>query len=250
MAYIWGVIEKSIVMEKIKYFHQPNISETLSNGWYTMKKYFLWLLLAVLVSGFVESPMKFTFDTNDFDNFNWEFAPHLIGFAIIAGLLALAIFLFVRPVLQYGADMMFVQAVRERTPDFRLLFQGFKENYLNIVLAHLLSIAIVGIGFACLLVPGIILACRLIFVSYLVMDKGLDPIRAIEESWRMTTGYGWTIFGLALLSVPIFIVGLICLIVGVFPAMIWVHSNFASLYQSILTHRENEIDSSVNRYRK
>jgi hypothetical protein len=31
-------------------------------------------------------------------------------------------------------------------------------------------------------IPGIYVACRLVFVSYLVMDEGLDPITAVEAS--------------------------------------------------------------------
>ena len=32
------------------------------------------------------------------------------------------------------------------------------------------------------------------------MDKGLDPVAAIEKSWYMTRGHGWRIFGMYLLS--------------------------------------------------
>jgi uncharacterized membrane protein len=97
---------------------------------------------------------------------------------------------------------------------------------------------IIGIGIFALIIPGIVLACRLAFVSYLVMDKGLDPIQAVEESWRMTRGYGWTIFGLGFLSIFIAIAGLLCLIVGIFPAIIVISASFASLYQAILTEKE------------
>ena len=45
------------------------------------------------------------------------------------------------------------------------------------------------------------------------MDKDLDPITAVEESWRMTRGYGWTIFWMAFLSFFIFIAGLCVLFV-------------------------------------
>ncbi len=92
---------------------------------------------------------------------------------------------------------MFLQAVREIRPDFNMLVRGFKQNYLGIVLANLLTVALVLLGCIMLLIPGIIIACRLAFVGFLVMDKGLDPISAVEESWRMTRGYGWTIFGMA-----------------------------------------------------
>ena len=82
------------------------------------------------------------------------------------------------------------------------------------MLANLLVFAICGIGFVLLIVPGIIFACRLSFVPYLVMDKGLDPVAAIEKSWFMTRGHGWRIFGMYLLSILLFIVGFMLFIVG------------------------------------
>jgi len=48
------------------------------------------------------------------------------------------------------------------------------------------------------------------------MDKSLDPVKA---SWRMTHGYGWTIFFMAVVSFFIFIGGLILLILMVIPAV-------------------------------
>jgi hypothetical protein len=54
----------------------------------------------------------------------------------------------------------------------------------------------------------------------------------------MTKGYGWTIFGMAILSSFIFIGGLICLVVGVIPAMMWIKSAFASLYAAVLHEKE------------
>lgn len=234
-------------MEQIKYFHQPNISESLGNGWYVMKKYFLWLFLAIIISGISSGPMKFIFGDNDndmgkfsFNNFSLQFEPHLFYLAIIAVLFGLAFVLLVQPVIKYGATMMFIKASRDQEPNLRLLFKGFQHNYFNIILANLLKFAIVGIGFAALIIPGIILACRLVFVPYLVMDKDLDPIRAVEESWHMTSGYGLTIFGLGLMAIPIFILGLLCLFVGVFPALIWIKSSFASMYQAILTALEQK----------
>jgi uncharacterized membrane protein len=70
------------------------------------------------------------------------------------------------------------------------------------------------------------------------MDKHLDPISAVEESWRMTRGHGWRIFWMAIVSFFIFLAGLIMLVVGIIPARIWVKSSFASLYQSVLNEME------------
>lgn len=240
-------------MEQIKYFHQPTISESLGNGWYTMKRYFLWLFLAIIISGIFNGGMKYTFPGNNFKNGDWSMSggpfsfdlanhPSFTIWIMLAALAGLAIFILIRPVITFGAKMMFVQGARDLQPDIKWLFKGFRDNYLNIVLTHILKFAIIAMGFVALVIPGIILACRLVFAPYLVMDKALDPIRAIEESWRLTRGYGWTIFGLALMSIPIFILGLLCLFIGVFPAIIWVKSSFASLYQSLLTHKETPFE--------
>lgn len=94
-----------------------------------------------------------------------------------------------------------------------------------------------GIGIFLFVVPGIILACRFAFVPYLVMDKNLDPVKAVGESWRLTRGYGWRIFGLGLLSILIFIAGLVVMVVGVLISMMWVHAAFAAMYQAVLEER-------------
>ena len=128
----------------------------------------------------------------------------------------------VAPVFKYGGDMIFVQAVRKKKPDFEYLVKGFMENYLHIVLANLLVFALVVLGFFALIIPGIIIACRLVFVSYIVMDKKLDPIEAVEMSWKLTRGHGWKIFFMGFVSIFIIIFGLLMLIVGIFPAVIWI----------------------------
>ena len=144
----------------------------------------------------------------------------------------------VAPVFEFGGDMIFVQAVRKIKPDFEYLIKGFMENYLSIVLANLLVFALVVLGLFALIIPGIIIACRLVFVSYIIMDKKLDPIEAVEMSWRLTRGHGWKIFFMGFVSFFIIHFGLLMLIVGIFPALIWISSSFASLYESVLREKE------------
>ncbi len=160
---------------------------------------------------------------------------------IIAAFFGLVAFLYailVAPVFTYGGDMIFVQSVRKIKPDFELLIKGFIQNYLHIVLASLLVTALIILGFFLLIVPGIIIACRLVFVSYIVMDKKLDPIEAVEMSWRLTRGHAWQIFLMGFVSFFIVLFGLLMLIVGIFPAIIWVSSSFAALYESVLKEKE------------
>ncbi len=231
----------------------PSLNNSFGYGWEVMKKNFLILLLVVIVVGLVTGPTQsFRWNMNPHQPWNWDqmgwrmhdmqwLALGMIG--VLLGLLALAWGLLIVPVFKYGGKMMFLQAVREIRPDFNMLVRGFKQNYLGVVLANLLTVALVMLGFIMLVIPGIIIACRLAFVGYLVMDKGLDPITAVEESWRMTRGYGWTIFGMAFVSFWIFIAGLCVLVVGVLPALSWIGSSFATLYNDVLAERELKVSA-------
>jgi uncharacterized membrane protein len=202
----------------------PGIGIALSSGWNAMKENFLVLFLAVLVITVFMIPLQFD-------------GPHGGSSALIE-MLELAYALLLYPIVNYGADMIFVRGVRGDKVEVKTIFDGFK-NYINVVLASLLTIGLIGIGTIVFLIPGIYVACRLVFVSYLVMDEGLDPIAAVEASWRITRGHTWKVFVLGFLAIFIFFLGLLLLIVGVFPAIMWIKASFASLYLAI-TGSSNE----------
>jgi uncharacterized membrane protein len=232
----------------------PGFGNSFGTGWRVMMDNFLRLLLVIIILAILTAPFKlfnFKFDMGDLhrmpfwwhNNFD-EHAGNLLAigsigiFAAFFGLLAMLYAFLVAPVFSYGGNMIFVQAVRRIKPDFEYLVKGFMENYFHIVLANLMVVALVILGFFALIIPGIIIACRLVFVSYIIMDKKLDPIEAVELSWKLTRGHGWQIFFMGLVSFFIIIFGLCLLIVGIFPALIWVGSSFASLYQSVLNEKE------------
>jgi uncharacterized membrane protein len=224
----------------------PTFSGSFSNGWKVLNKYFLALLLVVIALGVLVAPFQagkininpgcMHWNNGHFDFFNAGLAA-LGMFALVIGIFAVAYSLLVVPIFEFGANLIFVHAVRDIKPQFETFIKGFKENYLHIVLANLLTIALVMMGFIFLIIPGIIIACRLAFVSYLVMDKKMDPIQAVEESWKLTKGHAWTIFFMAIVSFFICLLGLIMCFVGIFPAMIWVKSSFASLYEAVLVEK-------------
>jgi len=228
----------------------PTFGNSFGTGWRVMSDNFIRLFLIVIVVAIISGPVSmvnFKFDPEDFHGGPWHWNSDFHGFinwasigllATFFGIIALLFTLFVVPVFEYGSDMTFVQAVRKIKPDFELLVRGFWENYLHIVLANLLVAALVILGCFALLIPGIIIGCRLVFVSYIVMDKKLDPIEAVELSWKLTRGHGWRIFAMGFVSFFIILFGLILFIVGIFPAIMWVSSSFATLYQSVLIQKE------------
>jgi hypothetical protein len=229
----------------------PTFSDSFGNGWDVMSKYFLVLLLVTIILGIIMFPAQFlNFNLKPDDSKGWKDFIDFIGwsgfavlgvFAILLGLFALVYTLLVVPVFKYGADIMYVHAARGIRPEFPTLVKGFTDNYLYIVLASLLTTALIMMATILLIVPGIIVGCRLVFVSYLVMDRKLDPIVAVEESWRLTRGHGWTIFAMGIVSFFIFIAGMVMLIVGTLPATMWIKSSFASLYVSVLAEKNGTV---------
>jgi uncharacterized membrane protein len=193
-------------------------------GWQQLWKYFLHLFLIGVVVWIADIPTWGLF-----------LGVHDItatGF-IALNMLATGYAMLVMPVIKYGADWMYLRFMRDERPNVADLFRGFKQGYLNIVLANLLVVAIVGIGIVLLIVPGLIFACRLSFVPYLVMDKGLDPVAAIEKSWFMTRGHGWRIFGMYVLSILLVGVGLLLFVFPGLFALMWSGAAFASLYHAV-----------------
>jgi hypothetical protein len=236
----------------------PDFGYCLGTGWKVMMDNFLRLFLVIIILAIVTAPFKmfnFHFDWSDLYRGPWHWGRNwghdmfnLGAFGIFAaffGLIAMLYAFLVAPVFEYGGNMIFVQAVRKVKPDFEYLIKGFMQNYLHIILANLLVFALVVLGFFALIIPGIIIACRLAFVSYIIMDKKLDPIEAVELSWKLTRGYGWQIFLLGFVSIFIIILGLCLLIVGIFPAIMWVSSSFASLYESVLRVKEAPVEPAA-----
>ena len=236
----------------------PTFGNSFGTGFQVMLDNFLRLLIVTFVLFILTAPftgMNWKFDMNDLPKnaFDWGqlfgndmqklLAVGALGMlGVTIGLIVLAYTFLAAPVVNYGGDMIFVEAVRKIKPNFELLISGFWQNYLYIILANLLVTALIVLGCFALIIPGIIIACRLAFVSYIIMDKKLDPIEAVELSWKLTRGHGWTIFFMGFVSIFIFIFGAMLFLIGVFPAAMWISSSFATLYQSVLIEKEKPVE--------
>jgi uncharacterized membrane protein len=207
----------------------PTAGSAYSYGWGRMKKFFLDLFLITLIVGVVWLPLAMIQGLD---------GRGTAGGAILQIFAFVYLLLLIHPI-NYGAAFVYLKAARNEQFEVSDVFLSF-QNYMNVVLAALLKGAIVGIGMAFFIVPGIIFACKLAFVKYLVMDRKMDPVEAVKESWRMTTGYSGHIFVIGLLAVPLAIGGLICFGVGIIPVIIWVRSTFASMYYAVCKLEEEK----------
>jgi len=227
-------------MEKIKTL-VPKAGSAYSHGWQVMKENFISLFLVSLIVAFIGLPLGLMTNFSDFDGHGFE----SIALGMIQ-IFTLAYAIFILSPAEYGVKLVYVKAARGENFEVKDMFDVLK-NYLNVILAALLSGAIISFGFIFFLVPGIVFACRLAFVPYLVMDKKLDPVKAVEESWRLTKGHGWRIFGMGIMAFFIIIAGLIVLVFGVFVSAMWISSSFAALYHAVLEEKgENIVPNGSN----
>ena len=201
---------------------EPRAGSCYSHGWDRMWNYFLELLLVIVVMIVAAIPltwMSITEEIGTYQGFLLEF------FALVYWIMLFA-------PLKYGLAYAFLRAARSEKLDTKEMLGSFR-NYFNVVLANLLVTIVIVIGLAFLVVPGVILACKLAFVPYLVVDRKLDAIEAFKESWRMTGGHALDIFLIGLLAIPIGIAGFILLGVGLIASTMWIGLAFASMYYAV-----------------
>lgn len=207
----------------------PAAGSAYSFGWNRMKKYFLDLFLITIIVGVVMMPLGMIQSLDG----------HETPGGVLLRIFSLAYWLLLFAPIDYGSAFVFLKTVRDEKFEVKDMFVAF-ENYLNVVLAKLLVTAIVVLGFMMLFVPGIIFACKLSFVKYLVLDKNMEPVEAVKKSWEMTRGYAGEIFLIGLLTIPLGIAGLICLGVGIIPVVMWVRCTFASMYFAVCKAEEED----------
>ena len=203
----------------------PTIGGCFQEAWTVLKNNFLILLLVVILAAVIDIPLGYKQYVSDNED-SFQFGISLLSmFGFIYYVLIVTPF-------NYGIDWMFLQSARGTEPQFEEVASGFKK-FLFVVLSQLVVIGVVGLGLLLLIIPGIYLLCKLIFVPYLIMDKKVDPLQAVKLSFYLSKGYFWTIFGMAILSFFVIVLGAICFIVGVFVSLIWVNAAFAVLYKAV-----------------
>ncbi len=92
--------------------------------------------------------------------------------------------------------------------------------------------SIVGLVF--LIIPGIIIAVRLSFVKYIVIDRNLSAWQSVKLSWQETKGFSWKIFAFILLSGIIVFVSALPFGLGLLVSIPFVSMSFAVFYRKII----------------
>jgi uncharacterized membrane protein len=164
---------------------------------------------------------------------------HAQGAALVLSLIAVFIGLVVQIFVKMGS-IRIALAVNDDVGAARLGDLWAPDMFWHYLLASLAVGIAVFIGLVLLIVPGIYLALRFLFVPYLVVDRKLGVGAAFTESSRMTEGRKWQLLGFVLLLILINIVGALLLLVGLLVTMPVTMIALAHAYRT-LEHSVNEV---------
>jgi hypothetical protein len=119
---------------------------------------------------------------------------------------------------QAGFTRMYLSGARGRAPEFAHVFSG-GPRFWSMLGAMFLHFVMIVIGFALLIVPGVILSLGLMLYPYYVVDKGMGAVDALKASWEATMGQKGKLFVLGLYSFGVMIIGLLACCIGTMPAL-------------------------------
>jgi uncharacterized membrane protein len=206
-----------------KYF---NFSDVLSYGWGVMKAnlwFFVGLGFVFMVVIYLPIVAIFVLKAQHLPraaNITLEILLRVLGFVI-------------NTIVTIGLIKIALSFCNERKPPFATLFDAW-DCFWRIVGAGILYGLIVLAGIILLIVPGIVWAVKFSLCFYFVIDKGLGPIQALKASSRATMGVKWQLFGFFLLCRLINLLGLLCLVVGIFATYPTVLIAHALVYRQLL----------------
>jgi uncharacterized membrane protein/formylmethanofuran dehydrogenase subunit E len=117
-----------------------------------------------------------------------------------------------------GLTLIGVRRALEQRVSWKMVFAAFSnKKVLSMTIATLLQILLIGIGLILLILPGIYLMVGYALTLPLILDKGLGPWEALETSRKAIHKKWWTVLGMYLVMVLLYMVSIIPLGLG----LIW-----------------------------
>jgi len=90
------------------------------------------------------------------------------------------------------------------------------QRYFKFLATSIVVTIIELIGFALLVVPGIIASVLLLFAPYIVMDRNLGPVEAIQRSFAVTKRHFWSVLLFLVAALAVNIGGALLFGIGLF----------------------------------
>jgi uncharacterized membrane protein len=132
------------------------------------------------------------------------------GESVLVSILSMLVTLF----FELGAFALFLKLVRTGQEGKIEEIIGQKEIYPQALIGNIIYYLMMIVGFILLIIPGIYVAVRFMFLPYVFVDQKLGWQEALKEASRLSEGRRWDLFGFSLLLVVMNIVGALLLLVG------------------------------------
>ena len=97
-------------------------------------------------------------------------------------------------IIMAGYIKYILDFIRTGEFDHKKIIDTIKSKWLELLIGLALTYLIVSIGIVLLVIPGIIAALGLAFVSYIIIDSDTSGIDSLKKSWEMMKGYKWDYF--------------------------------------------------------
>ena len=179
--------------------------EAIAYGWKTTTSNFLFFLgiMAILFIGGSLIPRMLS------GSFVHDYHSNAAGLGLIGGIVGALISAYIR----LGVMKISLKAVDKKELKYDDIW-SINTIFWPYLIASILFGVSVALGSILLIVPGIMIAIAWMFYTYLIIDKGLQPVEALKKSAEITKGYRWQLFGFMIVLVLINIAGAIVLGIG------------------------------------
>ncbi|MCE9642753.1 MAG: DUF975 family protein [Candidatus Andersenbacteria bacterium] len=179
--------------------------EAIAYGWKTTTSNFLFFvgIMAILFIGGSLVPRMLG------GSFGHDYHTSAAGLGLIGGIIGALISAYIR----LGVMKISLKAVDKKELKYDDVW-SINTIFWPYLIASILFGVSVALGSILLIVPGIMIAIAWMFYTYLIIDKGLQPVEALKKSAEITKGYRWQLFGFMIVLVLINIAGAIVLGIG------------------------------------
>ncbi len=118
----------------------------------------------------------------------------ILGVIGVIALISFVLKVLIFNPLKVGCNRFFVHNQSENAAAGDVT-HAFKTNYAHTVFAMFLSNLVIGLGFLCFLIPGIILTYSYKLVPYILTEEpGLGAVEVLKKSRAMMKGHKWNYF--------------------------------------------------------
>ena len=230
-----------------------SIDNIIGHAWALFKKNWRTLFLVMIVTFLIGRLINIVIFGLEFPYQVWDESinKYVLGdtpmfITILTSILTILSYIFTAWFM-VTEQKIYLKVVDHKEIFVKDLFTKFDKNSLWYLATAWAYGLIVMVGLVFLIVPGIYFGLKYYFAPILVLDKKLSFGDAFSESAKMTDGIKWDLFGysitMILLAVGSFAAGLLCLVVGVIPAVMafaataWISQVY--LYRQVLSHESS-----------